>query len=194
MWAAQQREAMDDNVIFTVDISQAEQMVENLQLDSLERKGLRKVLLSEWKKVKKAVQSSITFKNGDPRHALDAVKAYVWKPKHGVLGATVTILNSKSKAEKHVAVDSRVRKVVRPISERTKQINSYWGRDRAFVLRILDVGRNPSGRPGPLAGRHFFKNPSMSAARQAAESAAPKIEAFILKCAESRNQQQMGIQ
>lgn len=191
---AQLIEAMDDKVVFTVDISQAEQMVENLQLDSLERKGLRKVLLSEWKKVKKEVQSALTFKNGDPRHARDAVKAYVWKPKHGVLGATVTILNSKSKAEKHVAVDSRVRKVVRPISERTKQIDSYWGRDRAFVLRILDVGRNPDGRPSPLAGRHFFKSPSLSAARQAAENAAPKIEAFILKCAESRNQQQMGIQ
>ena len=185
---------MDDNVIYTVDISQAEKMVENLQLDSLERKGLRKILIQEWKQVKKAIQSSITFNNGDPRHALDAVKAYVWKPKRGVLGATATILNSKSKAEKHVAVDSRVRKVIRPISERTKQINSYWGRDRAFVLRILDAGRNPSGRPGPLAGRHFFKQPSLTAARQAAESAAQKIEAFIVKCAESRKQQQIGFQ
>ena len=83
----------------------------------------------------------------DPRKAARAVKHMVYKT---LFGSNISIL-SKRKASSTRATLKRERKLDsnprqwggnrRPRSQRTEQMDSYFGADRGFVLRFLSSGR-----------------------------------------------------
>ena len=78
-----------------------------------------------------------------------------------------------------------------PRSQRTQQVMSYQGADRAFILRFLNAGtdvRDAGTRGGRLSGnrgriepRNFFATSSQKAMEQAAEQLDRLIEELIKK-------------
>ena len=87
---------------------------------------------------------------------------------------------------------------LRDVSARTKQINEYYGRDRAFILRFLNSGTNPRmatadvhgrgsraswGARGSIAGSNWFENlaPNMSNAAERLGIKAEEIGSRIVE-------------
>ena len=85
----------------------------------------------------------------------------------------------------------------RDVSDRTRQINEYYGLDRAFILRILEVGRDAFfaessnglkgrgsraswGRRGAMAAHGFFHTMSADM-EQAAERLGQDISQYVEK-------------
>ena len=135
------------------------------------RKEKREAVRRAVKPLQQGVQESFKreFKN-DPRKAVKAVKVLRWKDGSG---ATVSLHNSK-KAGASVAWPTGTKRP-RPVSGETKRMNGYYGKDRAMILRWLNLGTkdrhiNFTGVPkrdkprkskmiggrGHITGRHFF--------------------------------------
>lgn len=129
----------------------------------------------------KVIKRARTHMSTDIGEAASAVYRRSYKD---VYGGNVNISGNGRR------MSSRKRKYIpgtqRDVSDRTRQINEYYGMDRAFILRILEVGRDAFmaesstgakgrgsratwGRRGPMAARGFFRTmqPDMELAAQA---------------------------
>lgn len=140
-------------------------------------KALRKAIARVMRKAASGTQKSIgAILPHDPRQAHKAVKNAVYKK---ILGGNLSILDKK-KASNNRARLARTRKldsnphqrggnrVTR--SARTEQLDTYFGSDRAFVLRFLNSGADrtsPSsqrrrgnraiGNRGTITPANFFE-------------------------------------
>jgi hypothetical protein len=130
----------------------------------------------------------------DPRQAYKAVKSAVYKR---ILGGSVSILNRKNaKGGGSYEPPRKLRQGQRggnrvPRSQRTQQVMSYEGADRAFILRFLNAGTDVreagtrsgrmSGNRGRIAPRNFFANSSHTAMQKAAEQLSTLIDEMIKK-------------
>jgi len=150
------------------------QMEELHQLDrTINVNGtMRRVVRTEMKRVQDAVQQSFRAAvPNDPRQAWKAVKFMVYKKK---LGGNVSLFKSKKSSRFSASVvrsggQSGVRRR-RFISQRTEQMEGYWGQDRNFILNWMETGipagnrmagkrgnrKGGSGDRGPLPQREFF--------------------------------------
>lgn len=168
-------------------------MMSNPAMEKKVQALVRKVLAT----VKKAASNSAKGNmKADPRKAYKAVKTAVYKR---ILGGSVSILDKR----RHGAMSlyAPPRKGTKdpfgrggnrvPRSQRTEQVMSYQGADRAFILRFLNAGtdvRTAGSRGGRLSGnrgrikaRNFFSNSSHTAMQKAADELSKLIDELVRK-------------
>jgi hypothetical protein len=77
----------------------------------------------------------------------------------------------------------------RPRSQRTKQLETYFGADRGFVLRFLNAGTDTretrNGSRGAIRPRGVFEHTAPWQMETAAEIMADKINEYVKKVANS---------
>lgn len=136
------------------------------------RKKLRDMIRKEIKTVTKNLRSDARqVMAEDPRRAYRVVKSTIYRR---ILGANVSILSPRKAGTRYQLVRDRKldknpnqrggNRVKR--SERTNQLDTYFGRDRAFILRFVNSGTdnrfagirggNLSGSRGSIAARNWF--------------------------------------
>lgn len=116
-------------------------MVGSPDMEKRLQKLIRKVLQSARQEISRNIKGDIA---SDPRKAYKAVKTAVYKR---ILGGSVSILN-KRRASGGRSTYEPPRTLQagqyggnrRTRSQRTKDIMSYTGADRAFILRFLNAG------------------------------------------------------
>lgn len=148
-------------------------------------KDLRKIIRYVLKNARKAVSSAAKSNlPSDPRKAYQAVRHSVYKR---IFGGQVNILArrtnngkmyvgaSKARSRGSQRGGNRMRR-----SERTNQIDSYYGSDRGFILRFLNAGTTrrmagtrgktikPANR-GRIKERNWFGTSSSTALDKAAD-------------------------
>ena len=112
------------------------------------RKRIRKIVREELKDATKRLREEAKYEmDEDPRKAFLAVKSSIYRK---ILGGNVSILNPRKAGARYQLV--RPRKLDqnprqrggnrRKRSERTNAIDSYFGKDRAFILRFVNNGTN----------------------------------------------------
>lgn len=125
--------------------------------DKVYRKAMRKLIRDELKTARKAISGDARKATGqDPRAAYKAVKMAVYRK---LLGGNVSIMEPKG--VKYVKAWAKKR-TLRPgqvggnrmgRSQRTEQVDSYYGQSRAFILRFLN-----SGTKGRLTNTKAYRN------------------------------------
>ena len=168
-------------------------MMSNPEMEKRVQKLIRQVLLAARRMVSNDAKGAM---KSDPRQAYKAVKSAVYKR---ILGGSVSILNRrnakgggnydpprKGTKDPFGRGGNRV-----PRSQRTQQVMSYEGADRAFILRFLNAGTDVrdagtrggrmSGNRGRITPRNFFSTSSHTAMQKAAEQLSTLIDEMIKK-------------
>lgn len=190
-----------DKAYIEVDDKAAVEMLERLKYANLvKKKDIRKAIRDEVKVARKAVSDAAKSAMGkDPRRAAQAVKMIVYKDGRG---AMLNILDNK--AAKKMAIEgshstggkSGIRRK-RSISARTKQVNAYRGKDRAFILRFISqgtvirtAGTRGSGMKeanrGRLKAKKFFAPAAESQIKAAAARLSGKISAMVAEASREK--------
>lgn len=124
----------------------------------------------------------------------NAAKAVYRRTYRDQLGGNINIAGNRRKMESAKRPWQPGQKIHRDILDRTRKINQYYGMDRAFILRILEVGRDSFeaqsgtgakgpgskatwGRRGAIAARGFFHTMAPDMER-AAETLGQDISKF----------------
>ena len=133
------------------------------------RRSIKKMLAIEARKVRQNISKDVRDNmDNDPRKAYAAVKRSLYKK---ILGFTVSILNQKRGSVKAMALWNPPRKLDqnphqrggnrRTRSDRTKEINGYFGSSRAFILRFYNSGtitrETRYGNRGRMSSRRIFE-------------------------------------
>lgn len=158
----------------SVDASEAKQLLQDLDYTKLAKKAIKGEIRLAMRNARKATVGRLKAivgrmgenPTGDPRGAARAVKMSVYRGGNkSADGGNISILNRKGSARgmkewtpKRGGKSGITRK--RYVSARTKQINSYRGMDRAFILRFLDLGtqeRHIEGKVNTLEKIHRKK-------------------------------------
>ena len=166
-------------------------MMSNPAMEQKVQKIIRTVLMTARRKISGEAKSAM---QADPRQAYKAVKTAVYRQ---ILGGSVSILNKRRAGAMSLYEPQRkLREGQRggnrvPRSDRTTQVMSYQGADRAFILRFLNAGtgqrtagtRNGGirGNRGAIRARNFFANSSYRYMQQAAEQLTSLIDELIKK-------------
>lgn len=136
--------------------------------DKETRKRIRKIIREELKDTAKRLREDARYEmKEDPRKAYRAVKSTVYKR---ILGGNVSILNPKKAGPRYQLIRQRKLDMNphqrggnrRPRSPRTEQVDTYFGRDRAFILRFVSSGTDTRhtryGKRGSIVARNWFQN------------------------------------
>ena len=164
-------------------------MMSNPDMEKRVQKLIRKVLMEARMVVANQAKSEMS---SDPRQAYKAVKTTVYRR---ILGGSVSILNKRrSGAPGSYEPPRKLRQGQRggnrvPRGQRTQQVMSYQGADRAFVLRFLNQGTGErtsgtrggrlGGNRGSIAARNFFSSSSQRAMQQAVDQLTKLIDDMI---------------
>lgn len=114
--------------------------------DKETRKRIQKIIREELKDAAKRLREDAKYEmKEDPRKAFRAVKSSVYRR---ILGGNVSILNPKRAGARYQLIRNRKLDMNpyqrggnrRPRSARTEQVDSYFGKDRAFILRFVSSG------------------------------------------------------
>lgn len=150
------------------------------------RKRIRKIIREELKDAAKRLREDAKFEmKDDPRKAYRAVKSSIYRK---ILGGNVSILNPRKAGARYQLV--RPRKLDqnthqrggnrRKRSERTNAVDSYFGRDRAFILRFVNSGtavrHTQYGNRGSITARNWFPNMGQKELELASENLANVME------------------
>ena len=151
------------------------------------RKRIRKIIREELKDADKRLREDAKYEmDEDPRKAFLAVKSSIYRK---ILGGNVSILNPRKAGARYQLV--RPRKLDqnprqhggnrRKRSERTNAIDSYFGKDRAFILRFVNNGTNDRQTRYGNRGRisvpgNWFPNMGQKELELAAENLANIME------------------
>ena len=151
------------------------------------RKRIRKIIREELKDAAKRLREDAKYEmDEDPRKAYRAVKSSIYRK---ILGGNVSILNPRKAGARYQLV--RPRKLDqnprqhggnrRKRSERTNAIDSYFGKDRAFILRFVNNGTNDRqtryGNRGRISvSGNWFPNMGQKELELAAENLANIME------------------
>lgn len=151
------------------------------------KKSIRAIIQRARRNISKDVRSALV---NDPRKAYKAVKHSIYKR---ILGGNVSILASRRAGARYQLV--RERKLDknphqrggnrRPRSQRTEQVDTYFGKDRGFVLRFLNAGTDQRmtryGNRGSIPMGNQFETSATwqmdRAADELANSMATELEA-----------------
>lgn len=154
--------------------------------DKETRNRIRKIIREELKDTAKRLREDARYEmKEDPRKAYRAVKSTVYRK---ILGGNVSILNPRRAGQRYQLI--RDRKLDhnpyqrggnrRPRSPRTEQVDSYFGRDRAWILRIISSGTvtrsTKYGNRGSIEARNWFQNMAPKEIELAAGNLAEVIE------------------
>lgn len=155
------------------------------------RAMIRSVLKDARKKVSRDISG---YLDSDPRKAARAVKFAVYKT---LFGGNLSILSKRKAGAKYELVHKRKLDENphqrggnrRPRSQRTQQLETYFGADRGFVLRFLNAGTNTRetryGTRGAIGPRGVFEHTAPWQMETAAEIMADKINEYVKKVANS---------
>lgn len=151
------------------------------------QKIVKKVLKDARNSTSRAFRSEMGY--ADIRHAYKAVRAVVYKR---ILGGNINILASRkaSRTRVHVQRDRKLDIAPhqrggnrRPRSQRTDQIDSYYGADRGFVLRFLNAGTSARqtryGNRGSISARGWFGQRSKQELEKASETFTKYVDELI---------------
>ena len=146
------------------------------------RKRIRKIIREELKDAAKRLREDAKYEmKEDPRKAYRAVKSSIYRK---ILGGNVSILNPRKAGARYQLV--RPRKLDqnprqrggnrRKRNERTNAVDSYFGKDRAFILRFVNSGTNVRhtqyGNRGIITARNWFQNMGQKELELASENLA----------------------
>ena len=154
------------------------------------RKRIRKIVSEELKDAAKRLREDAKYEmKEDPRKAYQAVKTMLYKR---ILGGNVSILARKKAGTLHPfhkerKIDSNPYQRGgnrRRRSADTERMDSYYGRDRAFILQMLNAGAKAGGgerttrygKRGAIAPRNWFVNMAPHEIQLAAENLAEVID------------------
>ena len=183
-------------LVIQMDARGALGLLKRLSYDEiLKKKDIRKLLRKSLNEAKKEVQSAArNVLRNDPRKAYMGVKVGMYRR---VLGGNVSLYNQRSAGKSSSYEPPRggrsgIRRN-RKKSPRTMQVDSYYGRDRAFILRMHNQGtkdrmafKRTKSRNGKTANRgslrslNFF-SVSDAAVRKAADSLSNRLEKAIVE-------------
>ena len=176
-----------DEVIAGIDGLQTDSEVMKKNLKTI----LRKTLADARKIVARHTKSAVPI---DPRDAYKAVRHTVYK-KH--LGGSIDIIGRRKASNlRYIGFQRTLRTGQRggnrrPRSECTELLSSYYGRDRAFILRFLDAGTDgryhknlgpravKGGYRGSLRARNFFGPAATKALEDASQEYAELLHRLI---------------
>ncbi|MCD8207051.1 MAG: hypothetical protein LUD72_03840 [Bacteroidales bacterium] len=160
-------------------------MSTNLQARKDMRKLVREAMKDARKEVVAGAKSAVP---NDPRAAYRAVHTAVYKR---IIGGKVDILDNKKGTFRKGIGWAPARKLEegqwggnrRPRSARTEQIDSYYGSDRAFILRFVNAGttlrETRYGKRGCISARNWFGPAGERGLRKAANKLHSLIEQAI---------------
>lgn len=147
---------------------QSEAFARLLVSDKETRKRVKKLIRKELKEAAKNLRSDAKdAMESDPRRAFRAVASTVYRR---ILGGNVNILNPRKAGARYQLI--RDRKLDRnpnqrggnrrPRSQRTEQVDTYYGKDRAFILRFIASGTKKRstkyGNRGSIPANGWFMN------------------------------------
>jgi hypothetical protein len=156
------------------------------------RKRIRKIVREELKDATKRLREDARYElPNDPRKAYRAVRASIYRK---ILGGNVSILNPRRAGQRYQLI--KPRKLDQnpfqrggnrvPRSARTESVDTYFGKDRAFILRFLNSGTDVrmagsrggrlSGNRGSITARNWFGNMAPHEMELAAENLSNVIE------------------
>ena len=150
------------------------------------RKRIRKIIREELKDaVKRAREDARYAIESDPRMAYKAVKSMLYRK---ILGGNISILQKRKAGARYELL--KTRKVDqnphmrggnrRPRSQRTYDLETYYGADRGFILRFLNTGTaersTKYGNRGSIAARNWFTTAAPQEMKLAADNLAMVIE------------------
>ena len=154
--------------------------------DKETRKRIQKIIREELKDAAKRLREDSKYElKEDPRKAFRAVKSSVYRR---ILGGNVSILNPRRAGARYQLIRNRKLDINphqhggnrRPRSARTEQVDSYFGKDRAFILRFVSSGtaerKTRYGNRGSIAARNWFPNMAPREMELAAGNLAEVIE------------------
>jgi hypothetical protein len=150
------------------------------------RKRIRKIVREELKDATKRLREDAKYEmDEDPRKAYRAVKSSVYRK---ILGGNVSILNPRKAGARYQLVKPRKLDQNphqrggnrRKRNERTNAVDSYFGKDRAFILRFVNSGTNVRhtqyGNRGSITARNWFPNMGQKELELASENLANVME------------------
>lgn len=156
------------------------------------RKRIRKIVREELKDATKRLREDARYElPNDPRKAYRAVRASIYRK---ILGGNVSILNPRRAGQRYQLI--KPRKLDQnpfqrggnrvPRNARTESVDTYFGKDRAFILRFLNSGTDIrmagsrggrlSGNRGSITARNWFQNMAPHEMELAAENLSNVIE------------------
>ena len=156
------------------------------------RKRIRKIVREELKDATKRLREDARYElPNDPRKAYRAVRASIYRK---ILGGNVSILNPRKAGARYQLI--KPRKLDQnpfqrggnrvPRGARTESVDTYFGKDRAFILRFLNSGTDVrmagsrggrlSGNRGSITARNWFQNMAPHEMELAAENLSNVIE------------------
>lgn len=131
---------IDEQAVQRTSRALASLLVENKET----RKRLQKLIRAELKEATKLLKKDAQeVMKSDPRKAYLAVRSSVYKK---ILGGNLNILASRKAGARAVLLTQHTLKPGqrggnrRPMSRRTDDLTTYYGKDRGFILRFLDSG------------------------------------------------------
>lgn len=154
----------------------------------VKRKDVRKMVRTEVAQARKQVTAAAKAAlPNDPRRAYQGVKMVVYKDGNGGM---INILDGKRAKKMAVYKPQRGGKsgIVRrrKVSNRTKQLRGYTGKDRAFILRFVNSGTATrsattvkGANRGAIVGRNFFASAADAAMNAAGARLGAKVEKMI---------------
>lgn len=175
-----------------VEINEAQIIRQNkafarlLVSDKETRKRIRKVIREELKEKAKILRKDAAdAMKSDPRKAYRAVQYSLYRK---ILGGNLHILNSRKAGARYELIKER--KLDRnphqrggnriPRSKRTADLETYYGKDRGFILRFISSGTKERstkyGNRGSISGNHWFQDAAPVAMNSAAENLSKVIE------------------
>lgn len=163
-------------------------LTSDTQMSTMLRKLIRKEFLFARRRISRDIAAALPH---DPRKAAMAVKSSVYKQ---LFGANLSILAKRRASMSRVTL-TRPRKLDqnphqrggnrRPQSDRTKQLESYYGADRGFILRFLNAGTDDRqtryGRRGAISPRGLFAHVAPWHMDFAIEEIANEVVEYIKK-------------
>lgn len=181
---------MAENIF--IESSEALEMFKRVQYANVIRKAdVKAIYRRAVTPVRRAViQAARAGMKSDPRGAYKAVKMTVYRDGNG---ANISLYDSRT--AKVLEIDRQPKGGVsglrrkRKVSDRTKQVNGYRGKDRAFILRFINQGtvkrttgsrtRTTPANRGAITPRSFFS--VASAGMNAAGAEVTKMMASIIE-------------
>ena len=161
------------------------------QFYKLIKQELKKARNNTSKDIRQFVGSGYQHSQGDPRQAFRAIKYSVYKDG---MGGNISVYNKRSASQQRVKLN-RERKIdknphqrggnriKRNENSKSSALDSYWGSDRSFILRFLNVGTvartSRHGNRGSIVGRTSFATISAWHIRSAAEEIEKQVTEAI---------------
>jgi hypothetical protein len=137
---------MKDNIEVDGFVKQRQELesllMSNHQMEKKVQGLIRKVLLAARRTIANDAKGAM---HSDPRNAYKTVKSAVYRQ---ILGGSVSLYNKRHAKGGNTYEPSRKLRTGQrggnrvPRSQRTQQVMSYDGSDRAFILRFLNQGTN----------------------------------------------------